>query len=195
WDVVGLAQIAVAVGTALLVYEIGRRVASSWVGVVAAVLTTVHPYLIWHDVHLNREILDQFLAAAIVLATLLLTERPIFGFGALCGRRTTSTRTTRSRTEAGSTTCRRIPAHRRRRRTRTNATSPRGSTHPSTSARRWTSSRTRCTPSGSTTSGRRRSSLSSPARWSGNRRSSRLAAGRRRTRSSTRCARRPSLCM
>lgn len=85
WEVVGLAQIAVAVGTALLVYEIGRRVASSWVGAIAAVLTTLHPYLIWHDVHLNREILDQFLAAAIVLATLLLTSRPTLRLGALLG--------------------------------------------------------------------------------------------------------------
>ena len=85
WEVVGIAQTLVAVATALLVYEIGRRVVSSWGGVVAAVLTTLHPYLIWHDVHLNREILDQFLAAAIVLATLLLTSRPTLRFGALLG--------------------------------------------------------------------------------------------------------------
>jgi 4-amino-4-deoxy-L-arabinose transferase-like glycosyltransferase len=85
WEVVGIAQIAVAVGTALLVYEIGRRVASTWVGAIAAVLTTLHPYLIWHDVHLNREILDQFLAAAIVLATLLVTSRPTLRLGALLG--------------------------------------------------------------------------------------------------------------
>jgi len=85
WEVVGLAQIAVAAGTALLVYEIGRRVVSHWGGIVAAVLTTVHPYLVWHDVHLNREILDQFLAAAIVLLTLVLTPRPTWRFGALLG--------------------------------------------------------------------------------------------------------------
>jgi 4-amino-4-deoxy-L-arabinose transferase-like glycosyltransferase len=85
WEVVGIAQIAVAAGTALLVYEIGRRVVSSWAGVVAAVLATLHPYLVWHDVHLNREILDQFLAAAIVLLTLVLTARPMLRFGALLG--------------------------------------------------------------------------------------------------------------
>jgi 4-amino-4-deoxy-L-arabinose transferase-like glycosyltransferase len=85
WEVVGIAQIAVAVGTALLVYEIGRRVVSSTAGVIAAVLATVHPYLVWHDVHLNREILDQFLAAAIVLLTLVLTSRPTLRVGALLG--------------------------------------------------------------------------------------------------------------
>jgi 4-amino-4-deoxy-L-arabinose transferase-like glycosyltransferase len=76
WEVVGVAQIAVAIGTALLVYEIGRRLVSSWAGIVAAALTTIHPYLVWHDVHLNREILDQFVAAAVVLLTLVATARP-----------------------------------------------------------------------------------------------------------------------
>src|SRR5262249_11152532 len=85
WETVGLAQIAVAIGTALLVYEIGRRVVSSAAGVVAAVLTTLHPYLVWHDVHMNREILDQFVAAAIVLVTLLLSSRPTLRLGAPLG--------------------------------------------------------------------------------------------------------------
>src|SRR5207244_657941 len=47
WEVVGLAQIAVAFGTALFVYEIGRRIVSPAGGVIAAVLTTLHPYLVW----------------------------------------------------------------------------------------------------------------------------------------------------
>jgi 4-amino-4-deoxy-L-arabinose transferase-like glycosyltransferase len=85
WEVVGLAQIAVAVGTALLVYEIGRRVVSSWGGVVAAVISTVHPYLIWHDIHMNREILDQFVAAALVLLTLVAAKRPTLRVCALLG--------------------------------------------------------------------------------------------------------------
>jgi len=38
----------------------------------------VHPYLVWHDVHMNREILDELLAAAIVLLTLLVADRPSF---------------------------------------------------------------------------------------------------------------------
>src|SRR5262249_36538364 len=59
WLAVGLAQIAVAVGVALLVYEIGRRVTSSSAALVAAVIATLQPYLVWHDVHLNREIVDQ----------------------------------------------------------------------------------------------------------------------------------------
>ena len=75
WLVVGLAQTLVAVATALLVYEIGRRIASQRAGIVAAALSTLHPYLVWHDVHVNREILDTLLAAAIVLATLVAAER------------------------------------------------------------------------------------------------------------------------
>ncbi|TMK71156.1 MAG: hypothetical protein E6G50_05850 [Actinobacteria bacterium] len=85
WEIVGIAQIAVAAGTALLVYEIGRRVVSNTAGVIAAVLATLHPYLVWHDVHLNREILDQFLAAAIVLLTLVLASRPTIRVAALLG--------------------------------------------------------------------------------------------------------------
>ena len=41
-----------------------------------ALLATLHPYIVWHDVHLNREILDQALAAALVLT---------FGVSALIG--------------------------------------------------------------------------------------------------------------
>src|SRR5437763_14539445 len=51
WVVVGLAQIAVAVATALLVYELGRRFVSRRAGFVAAAVATLHPYLVWHDVH------------------------------------------------------------------------------------------------------------------------------------------------
>ncbi|MGI9111909.1 MAG: ArnT family glycosyltransferase [Gaiellaceae bacterium] len=92
WLVVGLAQTFVAVATALLVYEIGRRIASARVGIVAAVLASLHPYLVWHDVHVNREILDTLLAAAIVLLTLVAAERLVleqhkgfFGASWLCG--------------------------------------------------------------------------------------------------------------
>jgi hypothetical protein len=38
-------------------------------------VTTLHPYLVWHDVHVNREILDGILAAAIVLLALVAFER------------------------------------------------------------------------------------------------------------------------
>jgi hypothetical protein len=71
WLVVGLAHVVVAVATAWLVYELGRRVADARAGTVAALLTTLHPYVVWHDVHMNREILDQFLAVAAVLLTLV----------------------------------------------------------------------------------------------------------------------------
>jgi 4-amino-4-deoxy-L-arabinose transferase-like glycosyltransferase len=85
WEIVGIAQILVAIGTALLIYEIGRRVVSPAVGLVGAAVATLHPYLIWHDVHLNREILDQFLAAAIVLLTLVVAARPSVRIAALLG--------------------------------------------------------------------------------------------------------------
>jgi 4-amino-4-deoxy-L-arabinose transferase-like glycosyltransferase len=85
WIVVGLAQIAVAVATALLVYEIGRRWISPRAGLLAALVSTVHPYLVWHDVHMNREILDQLLAAAIVLLALLVAERPSVPLAAALG--------------------------------------------------------------------------------------------------------------
>jgi 4-amino-4-deoxy-L-arabinose transferase-like glycosyltransferase len=75
WAVVGLAHIAIAVGTTLIVWQIGKRWLSPTVGVIAALLVAVHPYLVWHDVHMNREILDHFLAAAIVYLTLHASER------------------------------------------------------------------------------------------------------------------------
>jgi 4-amino-4-deoxy-L-arabinose transferase-like glycosyltransferase len=75
WEVVGLAQIAVACGTTLIVWQIGRDWLSSRVGLVAGVLVAFHPYLVWHDVHMNREILDHFLAASTVYLTLQAAER------------------------------------------------------------------------------------------------------------------------
>src|SRR4051812_2500481 len=75
WLAVGLAQIAVATGTALLVLEIGRRLGSLTVGVLAALIASLHPYLVWHDVHVNREILDGFLLALITLLALTARER------------------------------------------------------------------------------------------------------------------------
>ena len=75
WVVVGLAQTAVAVATALLVLVIGRNLSSVRVGVIAALVATLHPYLVWHDVHVNREIIDGLIAAAIVLVALLAYER------------------------------------------------------------------------------------------------------------------------
>ena len=75
WLVVGGAQILVAAGTAMLVFEIGRRIGSVTIGLIAALISTLHPYLVWHDVHVNREILDGFLLALIVLLALIARER------------------------------------------------------------------------------------------------------------------------
>jgi energy-coupling factor transporter transmembrane protein EcfT len=57
------------------VYAIGTRVASRRAGTIAAVASTLNPYLVWHDVHLNREILDQLVGAALVLGTLVAADR------------------------------------------------------------------------------------------------------------------------
>jgi len=75
WWAVGGAQIVVATATAFLVYAIGARVLSRRAGTLAAVLATLNPYLVWHDVHLNREVLDQLVAAALILCTLIAAER------------------------------------------------------------------------------------------------------------------------
>src|SRR5439155_17001801 len=85
WEVVGLAQIAVACATVLVVWQIGVRWLAPAVGLLAGLAVALHPYLVWHDVHMNREILDHFLAAAIVLLTLLAADRFTAGRGAALG--------------------------------------------------------------------------------------------------------------
>ena len=89
WLVVGLAHIAVAATTAVLVLEIGRRVVSLEVGVVGATIATLHPFLVWHDMHVNREILDGLLLAAVTLLALIVVERRgwllALGLGAAAG--------------------------------------------------------------------------------------------------------------
>jgi len=89
WLAVGLAQTLVAVATALLVYELGRRVASPRAGLVGALIATLHPYVVWHDVHVNREVLDGLLAAALPLLTVIVAERRSWplaaGLGAVAG--------------------------------------------------------------------------------------------------------------
>ncbi len=89
WVVVGLAQVALAVATALLVLAIGRHLASVRIGVIAALVATLHPYLVWHDVHVNREIVDGPLLAALVLLLLVAHDRrstwSAAGAGAVAG--------------------------------------------------------------------------------------------------------------
>jgi 4-amino-4-deoxy-L-arabinose transferase-like glycosyltransferase len=85
WLPIGLAQIALAVVTAWLVYEIGRRILGPRAGVAAAVIATLNPYLVWHDVHINREIVDQVCAAGLVLLTLAVADRPSKRLAALLG--------------------------------------------------------------------------------------------------------------
>src|SRR6266508_2809734 len=88
WVALGLAQIALACVTAVLVYELGRRLRlSPPFAVLAALATTLSPYLVWHDVHVNREIVDQPLAAGVVLATLVAAERRSWRYAVLAGGR------------------------------------------------------------------------------------------------------------
>ena len=85
WWSVGFVQIGVATGTALLVYAIGARVLSRRAGVFAAVVATLNPYLVWHDVHLNREILDQLITAALILCVLVAADRRSLAWASAAG--------------------------------------------------------------------------------------------------------------
>lgn len=85
WIVVGLAQVGLAVVTALLVLAIGRHLASVRVGVLAALVATLHPYLVWHDVHVNREIVDGVVLAAVTLLVLLAHDRRSPSLGVAVG--------------------------------------------------------------------------------------------------------------
>ena len=75
----------VATATAVIVFEIGRRWLCGWAGLVAALLTALHPYSIWHDIHVNREILDGLLAAAIFFVVLALASRRSLALAATLG--------------------------------------------------------------------------------------------------------------
>ena len=70
WWSVGTVQLLVAVATSLVVFETGRRFLNARIGLMAAVIATLQPYLVWHDLHGNREILDQLLGAAMFGLTL-----------------------------------------------------------------------------------------------------------------------------
>ena len=84
WLVVGLAQIAVATATALLVYAIGLRVLPRFAAL-AAIVATLNPYLVWHDVHVNREIVDQVVLAGLVLAIIVAVARRSLAYVTLVG--------------------------------------------------------------------------------------------------------------
>ena len=99
WLVVGIAHIALAALTAVVVLEIGRRAVSLRVGVVGATIATLHPFLVWHDMHLNREILDGLLIAVVALLALVVAERKgallALALGAAAGSRSSETRASR----------------------------------------------------------------------------------------------------
>jgi 4-amino-4-deoxy-L-arabinose transferase-like glycosyltransferase len=75
WVAVGVAHLVVAVLTTLAVYHVALRFLSRRGALAAATLTTLQPYLVWHDMHMNREIIDQLLAVTAILLALLALER------------------------------------------------------------------------------------------------------------------------
>jgi 4-amino-4-deoxy-L-arabinose transferase-like glycosyltransferase len=75
WAAVGVAHLVVAVLTTVAVYHVALRFVSRRAAVAAGIVTTLQPYLIWHDMHMNREILDQLLAVLAILLALLAAER------------------------------------------------------------------------------------------------------------------------
>jgi 4-amino-4-deoxy-L-arabinose transferase-like glycosyltransferase len=85
WESVGLAQLVLAIATVWLVWDIGKRLFSARAATVAAVVATLNPYLVWHDMHVNREIVDQVVLAALVLVTIALANRPSLELGLLEG--------------------------------------------------------------------------------------------------------------
>jgi 4-amino-4-deoxy-L-arabinose transferase-like glycosyltransferase len=85
WLAVGIAQVIVAVATALVVFEVGSRLRSTGVGLAAALITTLHPYVVWHDVHLNREVLDGLVLAVLALCALAAYERRSLPLSAATG--------------------------------------------------------------------------------------------------------------
>lgn len=85
WWLIGGTQILVAFVTALVVYLIGLRIGDRRVALATALVSTLHPYLVWHDIHVNREILDQLAGALLVLAALACAERPTVRRGLLLG--------------------------------------------------------------------------------------------------------------
>ena len=77
WLAIGLAQIARR-GRRRRCSSTRSAAASSTprAAVVAALIATLHPYLVWHDVHVNREILDQLARARrSCCSTLVVAER------------------------------------------------------------------------------------------------------------------------
>src|SRR6185436_12402946 len=85
WLAVGIAQILIAVMTALVVFAIGTRLRSPGVGLVAATIATIHPYVVWHDVHLNREVLDGLALTLLALCALAAYERHSLPLAAASG--------------------------------------------------------------------------------------------------------------
>ena len=85
WLAIGLVQTLVAVATALGVLAIGSRLRSVGVGLIAALITTLHPYVVWHDLHLNRELLDGLVAVLLTWSALVAYERRSLPLAALTG--------------------------------------------------------------------------------------------------------------
>jgi 4-amino-4-deoxy-L-arabinose transferase-like glycosyltransferase len=73
---VRLAQIALSLLTATLVYELGRRAYDARVGTLAAAITWLYPSLIYQDYTILTETLFTFLLVAFTLLAVILVQRP-----------------------------------------------------------------------------------------------------------------------
>ena len=85
WLSIGLAQTMLAASTAILVYEIARLLFETRWALLAAVAATLNPYLVWHDPHVNREVLDACVAAGLVLLALLAMRSQSLRLAAVLG--------------------------------------------------------------------------------------------------------------
>ena len=85
WWSVGTVQILVAVATSICRLRDRPALPLARIGLMAAVIATLQPYLVWHDLHGNREILDQLLGAAMFGLTLLAVAPPSVWTGVALG--------------------------------------------------------------------------------------------------------------
>jgi len=82
---VRMVQFGLALLTALLVYEIGRRAFTRRAGLIAAAVTWLYPSLIFMNVTILGETLFTLLLVAFTLLAVLLVQRPAAGTAVACG--------------------------------------------------------------------------------------------------------------
>jgi 4-amino-4-deoxy-L-arabinose transferase-like glycosyltransferase len=84
-DAVRLVSIGAGLGTVAVVGLLGRRLGGTWVGVTAAAICTVLPFLVVHDVIGIMEPLVTFLVALALYLEIVIAQRPDLRVAALLG--------------------------------------------------------------------------------------------------------------